>query len=74
MLSSGCSPFLSAFNIDSEQYYKRSGVTRQWEIAFFGRSTINKGVIVPGYVVPSHGKLNTKDKFVLNNCAWFILL
>ena len=53
-MSSGCNP-LMVFN-RGEQYYRRSGVTRQWEIAYFGRARINKGVIVPGYVVPSHGK------------------
>ena len=53
-MSSGCNP-LMVFN-RGEQYYRRSGVSRQWEIAYFGRARINKGVIVPGYVVPSHGK------------------
>ena len=55
MLSSGCNPLLTIAR-NGEQYYKRSGVSRQWEITYFGRAKINKGVIVPGYVVPSHGK------------------
>ncbi len=54
ILTPGCNPF-AAFR-HGEQYYKRSGISRQWEIAYFGRTRINKGVIVPGYVVPSHGK------------------
>ena len=49
-MSSGCNPFNRG-----EQYYRRSGLSRQWEIAYFGRARINKSVIVPGYVVPSHG-------------------
>ena len=57
MLSSGCNPILTIAR-NGEQYYKRSGVSRQWEITYFGRARINKGVIVPGYVVPSHGKYN----------------
>ena len=57
MLSSGCNPLLTIAR-NGEQYYKRSGVSRQWEITYFGRAKINKGVIVPGYVVPSHGKYN----------------
>ena len=55
LISSGCNPFL-AFTRHGEQYYRRSGISRQWEIAYFGRTRINKGVIVPGYVVPSHGR------------------
>ena len=55
MLSSGCNPLLTIAR-NGEQYYKRSGVSRQWEITYFGRAKINKGVIVPGYVVPSHGE------------------
>ena len=58
MLSSGCNPLLTIAR-NGEQYYKRSGVSRQWEITYFGRAKINKGVIVPGYVVPSHGEYNT---------------
>ena len=57
MLSSGCNPLLTIAR-NGEQYYKRSGVSRQWEITYFGRAKINKGVIVPGYVVPSHGEYN----------------
>ena len=57
MLSSGCNPLLTIAR-NGEQYYKRSGVSRQWEITYFGRAKINKSVIVPGYVVPSHGEYN----------------
>lgn len=58
-MSSGCNP-LMVFN-RGEQYYRRSGVSRQWEIAYFGRARINKGVTVPGYVVPSHGKIQVHE-------------
>ena len=54
MVSSGCNP-LNAFSRNGNSYYRGSGTSRIWEIAYFGRAAINKNVVVPGYVVPSHG-------------------
>ena len=51
---SGCNP-LNVFGVNGDGYYRRSGTSREWETIYFGRVAIKKDVIVPGYVVPSHG-------------------
>ena len=48
-----CNPF-SGFGRNS--CYRRTEMLSEWEVSYLGRTTINRDVVVHGYVVPSHGK------------------